>query len=411
MLPTSPPAPVGAGARAHGMGGAFIAVADDATASSWNPGGLGQLQRPEISLVFSNFSHNEEYNEYVSNQGDCSISSEDLNYLSIAYAKNIWQRNVFFSLNYQKMYDFGRRIEYDRLVGESPEFGTMTEKINFRQEGSLYAFSSSLAVECVPSFYFGFSYNLWSDHVTKKSKWNTELKNILIIEDSKEVLSESKQSQEMNNFEGENWTLGFLWKVKQNFHIGGVYKTPFEASVKAEYRELSPYLPKGAIEETRNYEFCFPAKYGVGCSYRIKDFFTVSLDFTYTDWENFIIKDLDENSEYKLASHDFAIENITQRLGIEYIKLIKSIILPIRFGIFYDPEASVKKNESRNFYGVSIGSGITILNRLALDFAYQYRYSKGVNAHDLYVHIPNVPSKIDADVKQHFLFSSIIFYF
>ena len=41
----------GAGARAIGTGGAFIAVADDATAVSFNPAGLAQLLRPEVSLV------------------------------------------------------------------------------------------------------------------------------------------------------------------------------------------------------------------------------------------------------------------------------------------------------------------------------------------------------------------------
>ncbi|MGA1863612.1 MAG: hypothetical protein ACMUHX_00970 [bacterium] len=43
------PNPVGSGARAMGMGGAFIGVADDATAASWNPAGLLQLRQPEIS--------------------------------------------------------------------------------------------------------------------------------------------------------------------------------------------------------------------------------------------------------------------------------------------------------------------------------------------------------------------------
>ena len=47
------PNPVGAGARALGMGGAFIGVADDATAASWNPGGLIQLETPEVSAVVS----------------------------------------------------------------------------------------------------------------------------------------------------------------------------------------------------------------------------------------------------------------------------------------------------------------------------------------------------------------------
>jgi long-subunit fatty acid transport protein len=45
------PNPVGSGARALGMGNAFIAVADDATAASWNPGGLSQLESPEVSFA------------------------------------------------------------------------------------------------------------------------------------------------------------------------------------------------------------------------------------------------------------------------------------------------------------------------------------------------------------------------
>ena len=41
----------GSGARALGMGGAFLARADDATAVSWNPAGLSYLARPELCVV------------------------------------------------------------------------------------------------------------------------------------------------------------------------------------------------------------------------------------------------------------------------------------------------------------------------------------------------------------------------
>ena len=51
--------PVGSGARAIGMGGAFIAMADDATAASWNPGGLIQLTMPEFSMVFNGLHRKE----------------------------------------------------------------------------------------------------------------------------------------------------------------------------------------------------------------------------------------------------------------------------------------------------------------------------------------------------------------
>nr|MDA3793413.1 PorV/PorQ family protein [Elusimicrobiota bacterium] len=41
---------IGPGSRAQGMGGAFVAVSDDATAVYYNPGGLGFIKRQEINL-------------------------------------------------------------------------------------------------------------------------------------------------------------------------------------------------------------------------------------------------------------------------------------------------------------------------------------------------------------------------
>jgi len=43
---------VGAGARALGMGGAFVAVADDATTTYWSPGGLPSLKSRELSFMY-----------------------------------------------------------------------------------------------------------------------------------------------------------------------------------------------------------------------------------------------------------------------------------------------------------------------------------------------------------------------
>jgi hypothetical protein len=42
----------GAGARAAAMGGAFTAVADDASAAYWNPAGLSQLKKTQIMITF-----------------------------------------------------------------------------------------------------------------------------------------------------------------------------------------------------------------------------------------------------------------------------------------------------------------------------------------------------------------------
>ena len=41
------------GTRPLGMGGAFIAIADDANAISWNPAGLPGLRRKEFTSTYS----------------------------------------------------------------------------------------------------------------------------------------------------------------------------------------------------------------------------------------------------------------------------------------------------------------------------------------------------------------------
>ena len=109
---SSPPNPVGSGARAMGMGGAFVAVADDATAASWNPAGLIQLQKPEVSAVFSYERRTERrYTSGGFNREDKS-TIWDLNYFSLAYPFSLARRNLVLSLNYQRMYDFYREARF-----------------------------------------------------------------------------------------------------------------------------------------------------------------------------------------------------------------------------------------------------------------------------------------------------------
>ena len=43
---------MGSGARALALGGAYTAIADDASAVNWNAAGLSQVKNPEISLAY-----------------------------------------------------------------------------------------------------------------------------------------------------------------------------------------------------------------------------------------------------------------------------------------------------------------------------------------------------------------------
>ncbi|MFH1010017.1 MAG: UPF0164 family protein, partial [bacterium] len=46
---------IAVGARALGMGGAFVSVADDATALYWNPAGIARLSSYEVILVHTDW--------------------------------------------------------------------------------------------------------------------------------------------------------------------------------------------------------------------------------------------------------------------------------------------------------------------------------------------------------------------
>ena len=53
---------MGVGARALGMGGAFIGVADDATTTYWNPAGLARLESRQLSTMHADLTLDRSYN-------------------------------------------------------------------------------------------------------------------------------------------------------------------------------------------------------------------------------------------------------------------------------------------------------------------------------------------------------------
>ena len=69
------------------MADAFVAIADDATAASWNPAGLVQLERPEISIVGSYNAIDEEFSAWLHPEAESRHDSDklDLNFLSVVY--------------------------------------------------------------------------------------------------------------------------------------------------------------------------------------------------------------------------------------------------------------------------------------------------------------------------------------
>ena len=177
------PTPVGSGARAAGMADAFVAVADDATAASWNPAGLVQLERPEFSVVgayngMAEFFWADYHREFDSNQYTEYLG---LNYLSAAYPLPVLVlgRSVCLSLSYQNKYDFSHDFTFDLNRGAATSSGrvlNMFENYSFRREGGLGAITPAIAFEITRRISVGAAFNIWQPTFLCANRWEQSLK-------------------------------------------------------------------------------------------------------------------------------------------------------------------------------------------------------------------------------------------
>jgi len=418
----SSPNPVGSGARAVGMGGAFIAVADDATAASWNPAGLTQLKRPEISFALSYFRRRDDFtsDQHPETSGVQKSLSKDLNYLSIAYPFEFLERNMIISLNYQLLYEFDRNIRTDVISKSFDSPKQFEQKVKFRQRGKLRTLSPAYAIEITPNFSLGFTFNIWTDNLFWSNGWESD--TIIYgksyeggIPNSKGMLTsivKSKDHDRYYGFSGFNMHIGFLWDINRFVTIGGVVKTPFTADLQHERVVINKTRAPGSpLLRTRwrkdeDVDLEMPLSYGLGLALRFSDRFTASLDVFRTEWSHFRLEDGMGNRMSPVTgkpSHESPIEATHQvRLGAEYLFIFPKTVVPLRWGLFYDPEPSEKNPE--DFWGFSLGTGISI-GDLIFDCAYQFRYGNDVEG-DVF----NIPST-SADVMQHLLMVSFIYHF
>ncbi len=401
----SSPNPVGSGARALGMG-AFIAVADDATAASWNPGGLIQLERPELSVVGAFFYRSEDnhFGDHPEASGLQRISKMDLNYLSAAYPFVLFKRNMIISLNYQNLYDFNRKWNF-------PLFNNSWQ-VDYKQTGSLSAVGLAYAIQIIPHLSLGVTVNRWDDCITGNGwKQKTIIGGSDIDAGGDKFFFKSFIYDRYSVEGGTNANIGFLWNITDKLTLGGVYKTALEADLKhwheAGYSLSFPSAPemntKNITSSKTDETLYLPMSYGIGLAYRFSDRLTVAADIYRTEWGDFKIKTADGREISPVTGGPIQESSVKPthqvRLGAEYLFIRDAYIFPVRGGIFYDP-APAKKNPD-NYYGFSLGTGIGI-GRFIFDIAYQYRFGKNVNS--------AIVRGMDfsQDVHSHTIYSSII---
>lgn len=475
---TSPPSPVGSGARAMGTGGAFIAIADDATAANWNPAGLINLLTPEASLVTIS------ERKVVEGEG---AEYSGIDHISLVYPFSIASVNMVTSVNYQRLYNFHFKSSFstsvndlttDQAVIMGTEGGRFKAHVadtlrtysvsgGIEKIGALEALSPAMAIQVTPRLSVGFTYNFWNDdwmvepyeekYKESRSQMTfTKSTGVYLYDDipanctcnggpcnpnSNSLLEKQIDDPScMNNLtlkpgtagystatfapttltkkeeiemEGENFNIGILLRVSPRWTMGAVYRSEFEVDmdrkVTVNYINFTPARSPAVFKYDDTLRM--PASYGMGAAFRYSDEFTVTADATRTEWDRLQL-DLDGGPKINpvngLTESRAAITPTwTYRLGAEYLLVGNKFVVPLRGGVFYDPEPA--RHQPDDFWGVAAGTGL-VYNRFIVDLTYWYRSGKDVTL-ATGQSASGVVTEVDGDISQQMIMLSAIFHF
>ena len=300
---------IGAGARARGMGGAFIGGADDATAASWNPAGLVYLEKPEASVVYVYSSvFRSVDNEKVE---DLGLSHGYLNFVSAAIPLSIGDRNVVGCIAYQRVIDLFDKQE----TFLSDNTGSLFWYDTY-QTGGVDAISPSLGIQVSPQLSLGLAYNFYVGGInTKWTSWDTDRE----IEAPKA------------SYSGSNMSLGGMLDLGM-FRIGAVYKTPFTLTEKRDER-----LGAANLIDFFEYEIemKMPAMLGFGIMIEPTSNLRLAADYELRGFSNYESRFKDD--EFSKPDPEFIDVN-QFRLGAEYLLMTRSSVIPLRIGLKTEPK-------------------------------------------------------------------------
>ena len=372
---------LGSGARAFGMGGAFLARADDATAASWNPAGLSYLRRLELSVVGARNAFDRGPAGDFPND---TFEGDTPDFMAAAYPLDLGAVSGAVQVSYQRVFSF----RGDRLLLETAPARVFTSTTDGGFD--VIAFGSGMRV--ARGLRVGATLNRWFNGYTQ-SRFR-----------SGTLLARGATRQEIEyDLSGWNVNLGAIWSPAESLNLGVVGKTPFTGQLRLR-RERTDWFTFVAdpAQTTMNgpafgdAHLDLPGAIGVGASWRPRSALTLSADYTRTFWsdgrlKNFFVLPAQEPGKvdpepvpYAELPYptldDFAPVNGVQRprqfdtaqfrFGVEYVVLGTRLKVPLRAGVFTDRQYFADGGgRPPLFLGFSVGTGV-ILGPVLFDLAY-----------------------------------------
>ena len=371
----------GAGARAMGMGGAFIAVADDATAATFNPAGLAQLLKPEFSCVAQGLQRRVSYQDFETTTqgrqlavGDSLIGHTHFDPLLISamVPLRVAGRNLAIQLSAQRAFTMGEGDS--RSVQETPLAAGQPVQVNqsIHQSGQIDVYSLAVAYECSQRILLGVTYNQW------RGRWDLDTGSVQTSGGS----TSSLRFRQGNGLNGQNFNLGLLWRWP-TWTLGLVHGTAFRADYSFN-TTLDTTVPVTVPPATSvsGVGLHWPDFTGLGLAFRPTDQWLVTGDIQHTAWSQARFLNADRSLNglnfFDLTRSGYGQDATVVRLGAEKVWVSSGgLLVPLRFGASREPQPLVDPltGEQRVMLGLALGSGCK-WGPYTLDLAYRYAWAR-----------------------------------
>ena len=412
------PTPIGAGARSLGMGGAFVAIADDATANTWNPAGMTQLERPEASLTAGYSRRRTESAAGVVTQDDLGVD-----HVSVVLPFHVGCQQTV-GLAWQRQFDFTKGIAFSTTQTDESGFSTDTRTTAIDQEGGFATLGLSYAIEPISGLSFGATLFDWDDDHTFGSSYDKSIARRTVSQfdlgsgpEARTTLDSQTQT-EVAVERGLSTVLGVWWQATSQVTVGMALKPRYRLHLVSEERSRERQLEEDLTTDpstvtgesttlstsTSRTTLVYPTSATLGTAIRFGDMTTISLDATWTKWDEYRSEGAAGSTSplnVDVAPSDYR-DGWSFRVGLERIIPFERIVLVPRCGALYEESPGVSEAPDLvdagtvharidRYYGATAGLSL-FQESFIVDAAVQLRLANGVAGE-------NAPPNESTDVR------------
>ena len=403
---------LGSGARAFGMGGAFLARADDATAASWNPAGLSYLRVPEVSLAGPSTLYRTETGTEPELNTD-RFEGRSVDFAALTWPLRFHGLSGAIQASFQRAVPLGGSLTTVRQRAPGQEPVLLTGDAS----GGLDVFAFGTGWRVTRTLRTGITVNRWFNGYTQS------------VERTAPDFTRPRVFDSDYGLTGWNANLGAIWSPIEQVNLGAVFKTPFSGQVHLDKtRTDNPVGGNRVTNSHRNdaVRLEFPASFGFGTSWRPRSALTLSADFTRTFWSRsriinyFTLPFVAPPAPFAPTTYPpLPYPALTQsqgdsdqvRTGVEYVIIAGRLKVPLRAGYFNDEQVVLGTGGGApRFNGFTAGIGI-ILGPILFDVAYLHESGRFVETvvSEATGDLPASTAQVSTSLRTERFFVSLIY--